>query len=49
MQFSERALEVSKQRQPTSLFLSYAHEDELLLKKLATHLSVLEQQGGSVS
>src|SRR5713101_5117270 len=32
-------------REPAALFLSYAHEDELLLRKLETHLSLLKRQG----
>lgn len=30
---------------PLSLFISYAHEDELLLHELEKHLSLLHQQG----
>jgi hypothetical protein len=31
--------------QPIELFCSYAHEDEVLLQKLQTHLSVLKRRG----
>jgi hypothetical protein len=30
---------------PISVFLSYAHEDELLLKELVKHLTMLKRQG----
>jgi hypothetical protein len=30
---------------PVKLFLCYAHEDELLLKKLRTHLTPMQRQG----
>src|SRR5438067_8677741 len=32
-------------REPVTLFLSYAHQDEPLLRELKTHLSLLERQG----
>src|SRR5947209_13734895 len=32
-------------RNAISVFLSYAHEDESLLQKLETHLSLLKRQG----
>ena len=30
---------------PVSVFISYAHEDEPLLRRLETHLTVLKRQG----
>ncbi|MBV9228495.1 MAG: toll/interleukin-1 receptor domain-containing protein, partial [Chloroflexi bacterium] len=33
------------QHEPIVLFLSYAHEDEALLRQLETHLGLLKQQG----
>jgi len=33
------------QHEPIALFLSYAHEDEPLLRQLETHLGLLKQQG----
>jgi hypothetical protein len=36
---------MARHLRPTSVFLSYAHEDEWLLKELMKHLSLLQRQG----
>jgi hypothetical protein len=36
---------MSEMQKPIEIFCSYAHEDEFLLKKLETHLSMLKRQG----
>src|SRR5579859_2226552 len=36
---------MSGSHKPIELFCSYAHEDESLLRKLQTHLSILKRQG----
>ncbi len=36
---------MTKQREPVTLFLSYAHEDEHLCEQLMKHLSLLQRQG----